>query len=305
MIRICLYLLLSIALPAQAGNFSLVVQGLGGTPDYEEAFSRDARAIAAAAGLLSRSPARYVFLNGERATRENILQELGELTKAMSSDDSFSLTLIGHGSFDGREFKFNLPGKDLDGQALLDALAGIPAQRQLVVIASSSSGAMLERLAAPGRTVVTATKNGRESNAVSFSRHWAGALVSESADTNKDELLSSVEAFRFAEKKVEEYYKSQNLLAPEHPRMVANDSTEFYLARMGALAGSEDNPRIAAFLEQRLELAEAFFSLKNRKAQLDEADYLDSLQDIMLKLARLQKTIDSELTDGEGADENS
>lgn len=305
MIRISLFLFLLVAMPTLADNFVLIVQGLGGTADYEKQFARDAKALMAAAALSGDTPERRVFLGGTQATRDNIAKKIDTLSGAMTGADSFSMTLIGHGSFDGNEYKFNLPGADLSGSEISTALGKIPARRQLLVIATSSSGAMLERLSAHGRIVITATRNGRESNAVTFARHWAGALVSESADINKDELLSAYEAFRFAEKKIDEYYKSERLLASEHPRMISDYDSEFYLARIGRLAGSENNYTINALLAERGQLAEQFYTLKNRKSRLTESEYLDSLQAIMLQMARLQTIIDDELADEKDADEES
>ncbi len=305
MIRTFLGILIFSSFSVHAENYSLVVQGLGGTPKYEEEFSRDAMAIAKATLKLSEFPENHIFLGEKQAKRETILQKFEDFVGKIKPHDSFILTLIGHGSFDGNEFKFNLPGEDLSGYELVTALERIPAQRQLLVIASSSSGAMLDLLSSNGRTVVTATRSGRESNAVSFSRHWAEAMTSNSADTNKDELLSAAEAFRFTEKRIDEYYKSEKTLATEHPRMINNNNPEFYLARTGKLAGSERNPRVSILLHKRSRLAEEFYSLKNRKAEMSEQAYLDSLQKILLQIANLQTFIDAELDSVEIADEDS
>ena len=98
------------------------------------------------------------------------------------------------------------PEKDI-----ASVLSSLPTKQQLLVIASSSSGALLDLLSEEGRTVITATKSGRERQAVLFPGFWAEAMSSESADTNKDELLSATEAFRYTEKKLQEYYESKDL----------------------------------------------------------------------------------------------
>ena len=52
--------------------------------------------------------------------------------------------LIGHGSYDGMDYKFNMPGPDLGGAELAALLDHIPATRQLVVNMTSSSGGSID-----------------------------------------------------------------------------------------------------------------------------------------------------------------
>ena len=54
--------------------------------------------------------------------------------------DALVLMLIGHGSFDGVDYKINLPGPDLSAIELAGLLDRIPAGRQLVVNMTSASG---------------------------------------------------------------------------------------------------------------------------------------------------------------------
>ena len=54
--------------------------------------------------------------------------------------------LIGHGSYDGVEYKFNIPGPDLTGAEIASMLDHVPATRQLVVVTTSSSGGSIESL---------------------------------------------------------------------------------------------------------------------------------------------------------------
>ena len=109
--------------------------------------------------------------------------------------------LIGHGSFDGYEYKINLPGPDLTASELATLLDRIPASRQLVVDMTSASGGAIEFLRKPNRVVITATKSGTEKNATVFARYWVEALNDPAADSDKNDVVSALEAFRFADKK--------------------------------------------------------------------------------------------------------
>ncbi len=57
--------------------------------------------------------------------------------------DRFVLVLLGHGSFDGTDYRFNIPGEDITGAGLRALLDRFPeGVTQLVVDATSASGAM-------------------------------------------------------------------------------------------------------------------------------------------------------------------
>ena len=103
------------------------------------------------------------------------------------------LILIGHGSYDGEEYKFNLLGPDISGEdrVLCDR---IPSKRQLIVNTTSASGGSIGALEKPGRIVIVATKTGTEKNATVFARYWVEALSDPTADMDKNESISALEA---------------------------------------------------------------------------------------------------------------
>ena len=116
------------------------------------------------------------------------------------------LMMIGHGTFDGTEYKFNLPGPDISAPELAALLNRIPAGRQLVVDMTSASGGAVSALKKDNRTVITATKSGTEKNATVFARFWVEALRDPAADVDKNEIISALEAFQYAEKKTAQFY---------------------------------------------------------------------------------------------------
>src|ERR1700693_5312649 len=127
------------ALPLQATTFYLTVAGLGGEPDYEQRFKMLADETDKL--LKSGGPDRVVVtLEGLGATRAAVLGALGKFAQDAKSADSLVVMLIGHGTFDGVEYKINLPGPDLSGGDLAAALNRVPAARQLVVNMTSASG---------------------------------------------------------------------------------------------------------------------------------------------------------------------
>jgi hypothetical protein len=108
---------LLLALPAHASVYTVTVAGLVGEPDYEQRFTSgatDLDKLLKAAG----ADVHVYTLTGQAATRVRLTQVLGQIAKEAKPEDDFVLILIGHGSFDGVEYKFNLVGPDVSARSL-------------------------------------------------------------------------------------------------------------------------------------------------------------------------------------------
>jgi len=207
---------------AHAESYYLIVGGIGGQTQYEERFLAQADSLASAARRTLGDDSLVTVLSGDGATREALTAELDRLADNTSAEDSVAIFLLGHGSHDGEVYKFNIPGPDIDGEAFAELLNAIPAERQLVVNATSASGAVLETWAGDNRLLVTATRSGGERNATRFGDYWAEAMSSDEADANKNGAITVQEAFEFAERKVADSYEGAGNLATEHPQLVGD-----------------------------------------------------------------------------------
>ncbi len=274
---------------SQARTVALVVSGLGGNPEYSEAFKEYGTAIANGLSSLEIDDQAIIYLD-ESANRESLLEAFE--TQARTPADVFVLVLLGHGTSDATTWRFNIKGPDLTTEDLVSALNDVQAPEQLVVLATSASGALLDVLSQPGRVVVTATKSGGELNAVRFPEYLATAISTEQADLDRNEILTAAEAFRFADNRTREYYETQKLLAPEHARLRGDGAETIALAKLGALREAQDNPEVLALLEQRLSLEQRFTAIKREKSSLSTNDYYAALESVLLELARLQRSID-------------
>ncbi len=287
-----IFLLLSASLAPsllQARTVALVVSGLGGNPEYSEAFKEYGTAIADGLSSLEIDDDAIIYLD-ETADRDSLLAAFE--TQARSPADVFVLVLLGHGTSDATTWRFNIKGPDLTTEDLVSALNLVQAPEQLLVLATSSSGALLDVLSQPGRVVITATKSGGELNAVRFPEYLATAIGTEQADLDRNEILTAAEAFRFADNRTREYYETQNLLAPEHARLRGEGAESIALAKLGALREAQDDPAVLALLEQRLGLEQRFTAIKQQKSSLSTNDYYAALESVLLELARLQRSID-------------
>lgn len=192
----------------------VLVVGAAGEPEYAGQFAAWTdlwKQAAAKAGLQS----CVIGLDKENPDndRERLLVALTNEVAKPSGE--LWLVFIGHGTFDGRLAKFNLRGPDISAAELASILK--PAQRPMAIInCASASGPFMNALSAPGRVVITATRSGYEVNATRFGGHFAKAIADPAADLDKDGQTSLLEAFLFASRQVDQFYKEAGRLATEH-----------------------------------------------------------------------------------------
>jgi hypothetical protein len=304
--RPALLFVLMTALSAHASVYYVTVAGLGGEPDYEQRFTANARDLDKLFKE-SGSSAHVYTLTGTQATRAQLTQTLASIAHDAKPEDDFVLMLIGHGSFDGVDYKFNLVGPDITAAELAELCDRIPAKRQLVVNATSASGGSVAALEKPGRGVIAATKSGTEKNATVFARYWVEALQDPTADLDKSDSISAMEAFEFAQRKTAAFYESQKRLATEHPVFEDTGKNEpvrepsksegvllanFTVLRIGAAQKQANNPAKQALLAKKEDLEQKIDALKYQKAAMDPADYKQQLTAALVELAQVQQELD-------------
>jgi hypothetical protein len=308
-IRVYSWLLLFLLIPSlRAETFYLTVAGLGGEPEYDQRFSGWAKDIDKL--LKSAEPnAKIVTLYGPDATKANVEAKLREFAKDAKAEDAIVVMMIGHGSFDEVDYKFNLPGPDLSASELGALLGKIPSKHQLVVNMTSASGGSLVSLERPGRVVITATKSGTEKNATYFARYWIEALRDPAADTDKNESISALEAFKYAEQKTAKFFEAQNRLATEHAVIEDTGKGEgtktpspengeglvaghFTVLHLGAVAAQINDPEKLKLLKHKEELEQSIDELKYRKAAMDVGEYRKKLAQLLVELAKTQEALD-------------
>jgi hypothetical protein len=288
-------LLLTLALaisPAHAELRVFVVSGLGGEPEYERRFQQQAEAIAQAATRAGAAQDSVVLLTGARARRESLTRELTAFVGKAQKADQVVVVFIGHGSFDGEDYRFNVPGPDVSGREIAALLDKLPSSQQLVVNATSSSGAVAEGWKRPNRVVITATKSGGERNATRFAQYWVEALTSPEADRDKNETVTAEEAYEFAARKVADTFKSDAALATEHSRIEGGAPARFVVARLGNTAVLPNDAALAAMVKEQSGIEQQIDALKARKPSLPADQYYDELEKVLITLAHLDRRID-------------
>lgn len=287
-------------------KYAVIINGPGGEPAYSKQFDEWT-------GQLSSVLAeRYGFdsknvkvLSDKAATAEQVKQTFATLKSQFDANNVLYLFLIGHGSFDGKESKFNLVGPDLSAAEYNVLLSSLPTRRVVVLNMASASGEFIKSLASKGRIVITATRNGQETNATRFTGFFISALNAADADTDQDGHTSVLEAFVYASRLTGDFYKRAGRLATEHALIDDNgdgvgrekpEAGEGLLARatyLDSLSVGEAaaSAATAKLLRERTRLEGEIEQLIARKANTPEAEYEATLERLFIELAKLNRSI--------------
>jgi len=305
--KILLSLAALTAAASPSATWYITVAGLGGDPLFETRFTGWAMEM----DKLARGTpdANVTTLTGSASAKERIRQALSEAAQKSKPEDTLIVTLIGHGNFDSQDYKVNIPGADMTAAELAEWMDRVPAQKQAVINTTSCSGASIDMLRRDNRVIVSATKSATERLATQFARFWVEAMRNPEADTDKNEVVSVLEAYRFADKKTVGFYETQKRLATEHAmledtgkgagvRAPGPDNGHGLLAgqtslvRFGSLQQAAKSPEKQALLKKREEVEGKIEKLKYEKAALSVADYKKQLGALLLELAKVQEEID-------------
>lgn len=301
------------ALPAQTSNAEratvIVLVGAPGEEEYGRNFAEWAGALSKAAG---KAGAKEVIIgvqtNNTAADRELFQQALA--TEPKDGAAELWLVLIGHGTFDGREAKFNLRSNDVAATELASWLQ--PFRRPLAVInAASASAPFLQKLSGTNRVVLTATRSGSEVNYARFGQFFSAAVGDLEADLDKDGQTSLLEAFLMASRRVKEFYELEGRLATEHALLDDNGdgfgtppdwfrgvravksakdgaALDGFRAHQFHLIRSEAERKLSPETRARRDTIEFSISkLRETKRALPEEVYYEKLEALLLDLARL------------------
>ena len=287
-------LLLLVTAPVQAAVQVLVVAGLGGEAEYAERFAAQAADIARASVPIAGDAQRVRALSGAAATTAAVEQAVQSLAGTLRSGDQLIVVLVGHGSFDGSEYRFNVPGPDLTGTRLAQLLDALPAGvQQLVVVATSASGALAKPLARPQRVLITATKSGGERNATRYGAQWVKALTSAEADRDKDGTVTAQEAHDYAERQVADGFKADAALATEHALLTGDGAARFAVALLGNRARYATDAQWQALRGEQQQAEARLQAARERRAGLADDAWYAQLEPLLVEIARIDRRIDA------------
>jgi hypothetical protein len=298
------------AVAAQQTHVAVIV-GVAGEPEFGETFQRWGATLVDGVERFGVDRSRVIYLAERpdadparitgRSTREEVEKAFARLAQDAGPDDVVFVLLIGHGTFDGKVAKFNLPGPDMTPADFEPLLTRIQAKQVVFVNTSSSSGPFLQELSAPGRTIVTATRTGNERFATLFGGYFVDALVSDEADLDKNRRVSILEAFTAARLEVGRAYEREGLMRTEHALLDDSggrkgtteptaDGPVGRVASMISLGTTAedalpDDPALRALHVERRELEQRVESLRMLKGGMDQKRYASELEQLLTELA--------------------
>jgi hypothetical protein len=224
------------------------------------------------------------------------------------------LVLIGHGTFDGKEARFNLRGPDVTATDLATWLQ--PFRRPLAVINNAAcSGPFLNSLSGTNRVIITATRSGNEQNYTRFGQYFAVALTDPQADLDQDGQVSLLEAFLMASRQASEFYKLQGRLVTEHALLDDNGdglgTPADWFRGLRATKKTKDGAALDGLLAQQFRLIpspaergltpeqlaqrdaleKAVLLHREKKNHLAEDDYYRELEVMLLQLAKIYTSV--------------
>ena len=269
----------------------VVVEGLGGEPRYTEQFGEQVAAIESAALGLTGNKRIRVF-RADEVSRDEVLQFFDQLKTGISGSDQVALYLIGHGSYDDHEYKFNIRGPDLTGEDIAGMLDSLPGTSQLLVNTSSASGALADLAGNDNRMLILATRSGAERHATRFGHYFAAALSDPTADLDKNQIVSAAEAFSFAERQVDDYFARNGQLATEHPRIEGDRADRFSVARLGRVRPDTDDKLLGNLIAERDAHNAKIEALRLEQEHMTPEEYRSQLLQNMIGLAETEEAIE-------------
>lgn len=306
--------LLSPLLAAESELRILVVTGTGGTDEYEQIFAENALKWKEAA---EKGGAAYELIGQGPPPGEGEPSDAERLEAALAKveEPELWLVLVGHGTFDTREVKFNLRGPDMTDRELAEWTRAYPGKLS-VINTASASGSFVRQLSGKGRVIITATKNEAEIFYTRFGGYFAEAVGGKpEADLDNDDQVSLLEAFVFASDAVATFYDNEGRLATEHALLDDNGDglgsrAEWFEGTTATQTPGKDKEPDGEIASQRVLVKNEFErrltpdqrtrrdaleirvrELRKKRDTLDEKEYYDQLEPLLLELARLYREV--------------
>jgi hypothetical protein len=284
----------------------VIAVGAPGTDEYRKTFAEAAEAWEKAG---TDGGATVTRISDREALKAAVISDADDPTPLW-------IALIGHGTHDGREAKFNLPGPDVTARELAEWLKEI--KRPIAIINTSASSApFIKTLSADNRIVVTATKSASEDSFARFGQFIAAAINDSEADIDGDGATSLLEAFLKTSEDVSEFYEKEGRIATEQaliddngdgfgtPASWFRGARAVKTAKDGStpdgdhahqlhLSPSEEERNLTPEIrEQRDALEAELFALRAKKDKMEEDAYYAELERLAKALAELYRSAES------------
>ena len=312
--RLPFLLALMCALPSKAvadERYALIVTGASGGQEYAQQYEQWTSSLQRVLqGRMKIDAANITVLTetaaaARRSTAENVRRAIAGVSKRMTASDLLFVVLIGHGTYDGVDAKFNLVGPDLESAEWASLVEGLPG-RTVLVNTSSASFPFIERVTGERRIVITATDSVAQRFDTIFPDYFIKAFEDEQADLDKNGRVSIWEAFTAAAGGVRRHYQQRGQLATERPLLddngdgrgrdaveAGNDgsaASRTYLDQQTANAAPTDDV-LLDLLQKRAVIEGEIDELKLRRSFMQPPEYQKEFERLMIELSRIGRAV--------------
>lgn len=315
-LRWILALIVMLATPAMASaqsgqRFALLVEGAAGDQAHADLQRKLLNALSAKFSGDYKLDAQHLTVLASqptategKATAVDVKAALARIAQQAKPLDTVFVLLLGHGSFDGVDAKFNLVGPDLTANewaALIKPIAG----KIVFVNTTPSSSPFLKALAGPNHITMTATDQPAQKYDTVFADAFVQALSSSTADLDKDGRISMWEAFAYASRLVRQTYEQKGLLQPEHAAIdddgdgtgrqatgEGKDGTLSSLTFMDAVVASRPaDPELQQLVQRQEQLLMKLDELKKQRAKMKPEEYQPAWEALIIEIATISRDV--------------
>ena len=292
-------------------RYAVIITGATGGASYAQQYDKWAQALSQTLiETMKFDPLRVTVLSetpdeSHVSTAANVRRLLSGLRQRMRPDDLLFVLLIGHGTFDGVDAKFNLVGPDLESAEWASLLRGIPG-RLVIVNSAAASFPFIERLSGARRIVISATDSVAQRFDTVFPEYFVAAFREDAADIDKNGRISMWEAFAWAAGAVRRHYQQRGQLATERSLLDDNGdgvgreaaaqgedgslSSRTYL-NSTAIGAPPTDEVLVDLLQRRASLEAEAEELQVKKQFMAADDYSREFERVMIALARISREI--------------
>jgi hypothetical protein len=297
---------------AFAGDrFALIVTGASGGPEYAKKYQAWRESFLATLKEKFGYPDDHLKVLSEegdgaaKATAANVRAAFTDLRRRVVEGDVTLVLLIGHGTADSDEAKFNLVGPDLTVDEWAGLVKPLPG-RVAFVNASSGSFPFMAALAGKGRVVLTANDSAAQQFETVFPGFFIRAFAEDAADRDKNGKVSLLESFAYASAQVKDSFEQKGQLATERAllddtgagigRDLETPGKDGQLAQITYLQPDvppdmAGNPERANLMRRRAEVEDRLSLLKSNKETMPADRYEEELERLLLELARIDRQL--------------
>ncbi|MDQ3070675.1 MAG: hypothetical protein M3R55_13220 [Acidobacteriota bacterium] len=238
------------------------------------------------------------------STASSVRASFARIAAAMRPGDLALIVLIGHGTFDGEDAKFNLVGPDLSAAEWKALLQTLPGEVVFVNTAGASSP-FLSAVAGPRRVVITATAQPAQRFHTVFAEYFIEGLAQGDADIDRNGRCSVYEAFAYASLRVRQHYEQRGQLATERAMLdddgdgrgreaggEGKDGERASLAYLDAdRAAIVTDPDLLRLIQRRDAIVAEVEELKKRRLMMQAPEYDGLLEQLLIDLALVSRDI--------------